>query len=785
MGGLSSILLNIIQTLASNAIWSGLALPGALFLAKLLKPWWERFIPRLRAWWGRRSDQEKMGVGTVGFVCFCAALSGIYVTTRTPPRPVATSPFAILVADLDGDSEKRQTHHIRKSLETQFGEAIKQGDIEILMRAETLAIPSDGNLKTALEVAALKGRAWLKEQNASVLIWGEVGAGDNLLRLRFLSAKADATKADISNNELPIDLGVTSNIFAPAFAEESVKSYALSKQTLELPNDFGGDLGSLFAAQAANALFLVYTDSAETRANILASFVARLKPLAENPPTSFSDELRAQFWNIYASAEEWLGDERKDKAHIETAVVLDRKILTIWTRDHAPINWAATQTNLGGALLSQGELESGTAKLEEAVAAFREALKEYTRERAPTEWAYTQNNLGIAFKELAERESGTESLKEAVSAYRATLLEWTRDKAPFAWAVTQNNLANALSRLGTRESGTARLEEAVAAYREALKEYTRESAPKEWALTQLNLGLALSSLGQRESGSARLEEAVAAFREAMKEYTRESASKEWALTQNYLGLALLSLGQFKSGFARLEEAVAAFHEALKEYTRESAPKEWAWTQNNLGLALSSLGQRESGSAWLEEAVAAIREALKEYTRESAPKEWAWTQVNLGYALSSLGQRHSGTAQLEESVAAIREALDECMRESATRGWAMSTLGYALSNLGERQSGTERLEEAMSVLQAALQEQTGNKVPLGWAETQNYLGRTMGTLGEREAKMGKARGCTTLQTARDHAAAALEGFRQVGASYDVQEAQRNSTQLDGVIARICG
>ena len=73
----------------------------------------------------------------------------------------------------------------------------------------------------------------------------------------------------------------------------------------------------------------------------------------------------------------------------------------------------------------------------------------------------TQNNLGNALSTLGERESGTARLEEAVTAYRAALEEWTRERVPLDWAMTQNNLGNALSTLGERESGTARLEEAV------------------------------------------------------------------------------------------------------------------------------------------------------------------------------------------------------------------------------------------------------------------------------------------------------------------------------------
>ena len=48
-----------------------------------------------------------------------------------------------------------------------------------------------------------------------------------------------------------------------------------------------------------------------------------------------------------------------------------------------PLDWAGTQNNLGTALETLGERESGTARLEEAVAAYRAALQEYTRERVP------------------------------------------------------------------------------------------------------------------------------------------------------------------------------------------------------------------------------------------------------------------------------------------------------------------------------------------------------------------------------------------------------------------
>jgi hypothetical protein len=73
----------------------------------------------------------------------------------------------------------------------------------------------------------------------------------------------------------------------------------------------------------------------------------------------------------------------------------------------------------------------------------------------------TQNNLGLALWTLGERESGTQHLTEAVAAFRAALQERTRARVPLGWATTQNNLGNVLRDLGTRTHDTNQLCEAL------------------------------------------------------------------------------------------------------------------------------------------------------------------------------------------------------------------------------------------------------------------------------------------------------------------------------------
>jgi tetratricopeptide (TPR) repeat protein len=365
--------------------------------------------------------------------------------------------------------------------------------------------------------------------------------------------------------------------------------------------------------------------------------VSKLRELAAVEGLAGTDDVGAF---LMGRAREFyeLGDQKGENAASLMAIAIFRAALEDCTRDRVPLDWAKTQSNLGSALRTLGERESGALRLEEAVMAFRTALKEYTRDRVPLDWAATQNNLGNALQTLGERESGMAQLDRAVTAYRAALEEYTRDRVPLDWAATQNNLGSALSTLGERESGTARLEEAVTAYRAALEEYMRDRVPLDWAMTQNNLGTVLSTLGERENGTARLEQAVTAYRAALQERTRERVPLQWATTQNNLGNALRLLGQRESGTARLEQAVTAFRAGLEEWKRERVPLDWAIAQHNLGSALRVLGEREKGTARLEEAVAAYRAALEELTQERAPWHFERTQASLDRALRILEKR---------------------------------------------------------------------------------------------------------------------------------------------------
>jgi tetratricopeptide (TPR) repeat protein len=85
-----------------------------------------------------------------------------------------------------------------------------------------------------------------------------------------------------------------------------------------------------------------------------------------------------------------------------------------------------------GALADLGAEFGDNGALLEAIAAYRAVLGLAPRERVPLDWAMTQNNLGTALRTLGQRESGTARLEEAVAAWN-DCLEITASILPAQW----------------------------------------------------------------------------------------------------------------------------------------------------------------------------------------------------------------------------------------------------------------------------------------------------------------------------------------------------------------
>ena len=276
------------------------------------------------------------------------------------------------------------------------------------------------------------------------------------------------------------------------------------------------------------------------------------------------------------------------------------------------------------ALFRQGGEFGDNAALLEAVAAYRAALQERTRERVPLDWAVTQNNLGAALATLGERESGTARLEEAVAAYRAALEERTRERVPLDWAVTQITSAPRSGRSGSGRAARRGWRRRSPPTAPPWRSSTRERVPLDWALTQINLGNALQTLGRagerhgaaggggrrlpRRAGGVHPRAGAARLGDDP-EQPRQRAPDARGAGERH--------GAAGGGGRRLPRRAGGTHPRARAARLGDDPDEPR-------RRARTLGERESGTARLEEAVAAYRAALEECTRERVPLDWART-----------------------------------------------------------------------------------------------------------------------------------------------------------------
>jgi hypothetical protein len=133
-------------------------------------------------------------------------------------------------------------------------------------------------------------------------------------------------------------------------------------------------LAALVAERAAPAV-----QDGRYIADVLIPVAQKLAGLAQTPPSSMGPEGRGTLFHSFAHVVQAIGIQRGDSEALEEAVAACSAALQEWTRERVPLRWAMTQNNLGNALGTLGERESGTARLEEAVAVMKQAWNVYRK----------------------------------------------------------------------------------------------------------------------------------------------------------------------------------------------------------------------------------------------------------------------------------------------------------------------------------------------------------------------------------------------------------------------
>lgn len=453
-------------------------------------------------------------------------------------KPMLAGKLNILVADLDGDHrDGRNTTHVLNSLESQFDAADAASPVRVQRAYRALRPPPAPDTATASQLVAEKGREQLKRFNGDILVWGEVAHGDEnrtVLRLKFLHRTA--SESNLAGR------------------------YALD-QALELPENFGNDLGAALAAQVAADAAPAHVAGRHV-APRLEPVYDRLRALTRKMPKALTSAQRGGILSSFASVALKIADQKNDYSLFNEAKDAYRQALIERPRHADPTNWANTQTDLGFVLELQGWREDSAERFLESVSAYQLALEVYTRDEQPFQWARVKNGLCMTQRRLGAKIKDTSTLALAVAACRAALEIYDRQAQPAGWTSVSGNLAAALGALGNLSRDAKHLKEALAVYKAAQSAISRNEAPLNWARAQHDIGWMLTRIGGIEGNRATVEEAVVYLRSAMEELTRDKLPTYWSNTQNSYTETLLLLGRlaYREGDA---DHNRHFQEALK------------------------------------------------------------------------------------------------------------------------------------------------------------------------------------------------------------------------------
>jgi CHAT domain-containing protein len=373
----------------------------------------------------------------------------------------------------------------------------------------------------------------------------------------------------------------------------------------------------------------------------------------------------------------------------EIAIAGCEIILTVFTSDSFPCEWARTQNTLGNAYLYRIK-SNKSENIEKAIAAYTAALSVRTCTEFPLDWARTKNNLGTAYFRRI-RDNKAENIEKAIASYTSVTSIISKTESPADWAMTQHNLGNVyLYRI--KGDKAENIEKAITAYTAALEVYTHTDFPQDWAMTQHNLG---NGYRYRIKGdrAENIEKAITAYTAALSLRTPTDVPQQWAGTKNQLGNAYRH--RIKDDKAEnIEKAIAAYTAALEVYSRTDSPQDWATTKNNLGNAYSNRINSDKEEN-IENAIAAYIAALEVYSRTDFPQDWAMTQNNLGTAYS---KRIKGDKRenVENAIASYTAVLEVYTHTDFPQDWTMTQY-----NLGLLYQDVKQFKNAYTAFQAAI------------------------------------------------------------------------------------
>ncbi len=412
-----------------------------------------------------------------------------------PPAPVQSAtgveppPFTVVVAALGGDADGAAATFLNRTLTER--PALKVKALGRVFQLDTLEDPS------LVSSVVLNTRHAVAEENADLLIWGDVGRDGYRLRLATVNADEERTAA----------FGATTRI--------------------ELPAEFGEPVANLLFAAILTAIDPASDAQKVAIKRLLPAAATTAEVLASRPPVQMTMPQQRSIQLVFghvATATALAGPADQMVPWFDKAVNAYRQAQRRLGRTDPSWEAGLLHKHLAAVFAARAERDTEPAPLwEEAIKEWRSAAEVLPRALMPQEWAAAQVRLGVALYRLDLLTGQTELLREAVQALQAAMQVYSRTETPQRWAEVMHNVAQVLEVYGDQLKSAEVLKRAIDACRAVLDIRTRERGPLAWATTQNTLGSALFMLDRHTNGASHLEEAQEVLAAALEVFQAHGA----------------------------------------------------------------------------------------------------------------------------------------------------------------------------------------------------------------------------------------------------------------------
>lgn len=353
-----------------------------------------------------------------------------------------------------------------------------------------------------LLMAHEEGRTLLNDEDADLLIWGEMEDMGTVAKLHFL------TQTGVQDGQ-PGTFGMV--------------------DTLDLSVPLPDQAGATVRAVTLAALLPVARGSRKTLAEQLVVQLKDATQILDALPPDAPEDCRIMIENALgnAFATNYRFGAKKAFADAMQHYEAAEKLIDMQT---APMTWAVVNTHMG--LIQEADAKNNRTPepLLAAIKRYEGIANTLSRDAHANDWALAHMRRAMAYYKLASVQAAQAQahLKSSASAFEEALTVYDRGTMPERWAEVMNHYGVAQMALGGHGRANEILQQSITTFRKVLEVRKRETQPLLWAQTANNLGAACFALAKQTEEEYLLEEAAYYFQGAVQIYRKTRGQKKRA-----------------------------------------------------------------------------------------------------------------------------------------------------------------------------------------------------------------------------------------------------------------